>query len=122
MKKFIIVAICLIYTTSAFAQFFGNAQARRLTTYHATVGTTTADAIPSASVGGNLMSFLICNDAVNTSTHLWVGQATDAATDGVMLGKGECFECPNCKEGILKAMRVKAQAATNGYSVIQYRQ
>lgn len=112
--------ICL--TSSAKAQtFFANTKSSVLSFTHSTVGTTTADAISSSSVGGNVISWKICNDAVNTSTYLLVGQAADAATDGVMLDKGQCFECPNCRPATLKLMKVKAQAASNGYSVIQYK-
>ncbi len=102
-------------------QFYSNVKASRISTYHTTVGTSTAAAIPSASVGGNLISFKICNDAVNTSTYLLVGLAVDVSTDGLMLDKGQCYECPNCSAAILKLLKVEAQAASNGYSVVQYR-
>lgn len=91
----------------------------RVTNYHATVGTTTAAAI--ATVSTDVIGWEICNDAVNTSTFLAVGQAADVSTDGVVLGLGQCFKCPNCTNALLKLMKVEGQAASNGYSVIQYR-
>lgn len=93
-----------------------------ITQTHTTVGTTTADAIASASVLPALQAWAICNDAVNASTYLIVGEAADAATDGRTLLPGACYECPNCTPATLKAMKVKGQAAANGYSVIQYKQ
>jgi hypothetical protein len=35
---------------------------------------------------------------------------------------GACFECKNCKSSTLALLKVKGQAASNGYSVIQYRE
>lgn len=90
--------------------------------YRTTVGTTTAAAIPGASIGGNVASYKICNDAINVSTYLIVGEATDAATDGMTLLPGACFECKNCKGSTLGLLKVKGQAASNGYSVIQFRE
>lgn len=119
------IALLAVFALSSVAnaqQFFANSRISAVTQSHDTVGTTAALAIASASVGGNLLSFKICNDAVNTSTHLIVGQATDPADDGVVLDKGQCFVCENCKSSVLKLMRVKGQAASNGYSVVQYRQ
>lgn len=101
---------------------FDNVRIGTIVQSHATVGTTTADAIADASVVPSLLAWKICNDAVNVSTHLIVGQAADVATDGIVLGLGDCFECPNCTPSTLKAFRVKGQAADNGYSIIQYRQ
>ncbi len=119
-KIFLALIACLGLATHAHAQqFFANTVASQVSFTHTTVGTATAAAV--SSVGGNLISWKICNDAVNTSTYLLVGEAVDAATDGVMLGKGACFECPNCLAATLSAIKVKAQASSNGYSVIQYR-
>lgn len=122
MKKFLLVLLAFFAAaTPSMAQvFFADVQVKSLAFSHAVVGTTTAAAISPSSVGSTL-SWKICNDAVNTSTYLLVGMAADAATDGVMLDKGQCYDCPNCKSGALKLMKVKAQAASNGYSVIQYK-
>lgn len=122
MKRILALSALALISTQAFAQqFFSNSRVVRVTQTHSTVGTSTAAAISASSVAGNMLSFKICNDAINTSTYLLVGQAADAATDGVMLDKGQCFECENCQAGVLKLLKVKAQAATNGYSIIQYR-
>lgn len=123
MLRFLLLTLALFFTTQSHAQdFFANSKVGKLTSYHTVVGTTTAAAIPAASVLGSMVSWKICNDAVNTSTYLLVGTTADAATDGVMLDKGQCYECANCSGSLLKAMKVKAQAASNGYSVLQYRQ
>ena len=114
--------LSLLFTTLANAQNFFPQRLGQVTMYRTTVGTTTAAAIPPASIGGNVYAFKICNDAENTSTHLLVGEAVDVSTDGVMLGKGQCFECNNCKKSMLEALKVEGQAAANGYSVIQYRE
>lgn len=121
MKKLFLALIAtLTLTSGAYAQqFFANTQASQVSFSHTTVGTSTGAALSGAPHGG-LISWKICNDAVNTSTYLLVGEAADAATDGVMLGKGACFECPNCLAATLSAIKVKAQAASNGYSIIQY--
>ena len=102
--------------------FFSNLRVSNTFFSHTTVGTTTAAAISSSSVSPGLLGWKICNDAVNTSTYLLVGEAADVATDGRMLGPGKCFECPNCTPATLKAAKVKAQAAANGYSVVQFKQ
>lgn len=126
MRKFSVLfalIACLTMLSPAFAQFSSVQKSGNLSLYHTTVGTSTAAAIPSASVSGNLISFKICNDAVNgSSTYLIVGQAADAATDGVTMAPGSCFECLQCKPSILKSMKVKGQGSSNGYSVIQYKQ
>lgn len=122
--RHVLLALVLMFAASlANAQvFFANTRVGSVTHTHATVDTTTALAIASSSVAANLLGWQLCNDAVNTSTYLLVGKATDVATDGVMLGKGQCFVCPNCTGATLKLIKVKGQAATNGYSVIQYKQ
>lgn len=122
MRNFILalVAMFMVTTTGHAQQFFSPVRVTRVAQYHTTVGTTTAAAIPSANVTGNLVSWKVCNDAVNTSTYLLVGQATDASTDGTSLAPGACFECANCTTSLLKLMKVKGQAASNGYSVLQY--
>jgi hypothetical protein len=123
-KFFVLVLSVFVLSLPVMAQdfFHQNTRVGNLDVSRAVVGTTTAVAIAPASIGGNLMSWKICNDAVNTSTHLYVGKATDAADDGVMLDKGQCVQCLNCKPDTLRLMRVKGQAADNGYTVLQYRQ
>ena len=90
--------------------------------YRTTVGTTAALAIPSASVIAGLSGFRICNDGINTSTYLVVGLNADPTIDGDRLKPGACFECMNCTAGLLKSYSVAGQAASNGYSVIQFKQ
>jgi hypothetical protein len=85
-----------------------------------TQGVSSTRAIADADLLGNSVLWKICNDSTNTSTWLAVGEATDTETDSVRLGKGACFECKFCRNAQLKLMRVSAQAASNGYSVIQY--
>lgn len=119
--KLLLGAALLCISSVSQAQGYASRIAR-LEFYHATVGTTTALAIPSVSVGGNVVAWKVCNDAVNASTFLAVGEAADVSSDGVMLPLGACFECPNCKGDTLKLIKVEGQAAANGYSVIQYRE
>lgn len=126
MRKFSLFSafatLVALLSTTALAQFGGQKTAN-LSMYHTTVGTSTALAIPAVSVSGSLISFKLCNDAVNgSSTYLIVGQAADAATDGVTLLPGSCFECVECKPSVLKSLKVKGQGASNGYSVSQYKQ
>ena len=102
--------------------FFANSRVNTVNHYHETVGTSTTLAISSSSVSSSLLGWQICNDAVNTSTYLYVGKASDVATDGVQLDKGQCYVCPNCNSGSLKLAKLKAQAASNGYSVVQFKQ
>lgn len=123
MKKFLLAILALFALAQvSFAQISANVRVAKVEITRGAVGTSTAAAITPSAVGGNLYMWKICNDAVNTSTHLLVGKAVDVSTDGVMLGKGECFDCPNCSPQSLKDMKVEAQAASNGYTVVQYRQ
>jgi hypothetical protein len=85
-----------------------------------TEGVSSTAAIAPASIAGKLIGWKICNDAVNTSTHLYVGKAMDTETDGVMLGKDQCFACTQCKSSHLQEMKVSAQDGSNGYSVLQF--
>jgi hypothetical protein len=124
MRGFLMILACLsalILATSTFAQSNSDSRIVSVSQYHTTVGTATAAAIPSASVAGNIVSWKLCNDAVNTSTYLLAGFAVDAATDGVMMAPGACYVCENCQPAILKLLKVKAQAASNGYTVILYK-
>lgn len=118
-----IFLLTLVASNEVQAQdFFNNDRIRAVTNTHdVTVNNITQDAINALLVGGNVVSWKICNDGENTSTHLLVGQAADVSDDGTMLLKGGCFECLNCKSSVLKLMRVESQANDNGYSVIQYR-
>jgi hypothetical protein len=119
--KLILGSLLAVIAGTASAQSY-ESRIGNVSFYRTTVGTTTAAAIPGASIGGNVASYKICNDAVNVSTYLIVGEATDAATDGMTLLPGACFECKNCKSSTLALLKVKGQAASNGYSVIQYRE
>lgn len=122
LKLFFLILVTSLLAGQAHAQnFFGSDSMSKVEIYRTVVGTSTAAAIPAASIGKSLVSWKICNDAVNTSTYLLVGKAVDVSSDGVMLGKGACVECMQCKAGTLEAMKVEAQAASNGYTVIQYR-
>lgn len=116
------LTLCTQFNAAQAQVFFSNTRVSNVIYSHSTVGTTTADAIADASVLPNLLAWKICNDAVNTSTYMLLGEAADVATDGVSLAPGTCFECPNCNAATLKAIKVKGQAASNGYSVVQFKQ
>lgn len=125
MKGFVARILCVLSVFSAFL-IATAAQAvpertRNISSYHATVGTSTALAIPSANVGPNVQAWAVCNDAVNTSTYLTVGLAVDVSTDGRTIAPGACYECDDCTADTLKLIKVEGQAAANGYSVIQFR-
>lgn len=122
LLSLIVAAFALVASTNAHAQFAVGKRVGHIDYAHSTVGTSAALAIAAASVGGNSVKFMVCNDAVNTSTFLEVSSGADPATDGIRLGLGQCFVCENCSNALLKALNVKAQAASNGYSVIQYRE
>lgn len=79
-------------------------------------------AIASASVLPDLLGWRICNDDVQTSTWLAVGESTlDPETDGVRLAKGDCHECLNCSGAALRSIYVSSQAASGAYSVTQFK-
>jgi hypothetical protein len=86
-----------------------------------TQGVSASAAVVSASIVPALAGWKICNYAINTSTWLAVGKATDTETDGIRLGKGKCLECLSCTAGSLRALKVSAQAAANDYAVIQFK-
>lgn len=120
-----IVALVALFFVAAPLQaqvFFSNLRVSNAIYTHSTVGTSTALAISASAVSPGLLGWKLCNDAVNTSTYLLVGEAVDVSTDGRMLGPGKCHECPNCSPATLKAVKVEAQAASNGYSIVQYKQ
>ena len=118
----ILFASFVLFSNVGYAGFFFTSDSRisTVTTYHTTVGTTTAAAIASGSIASSIYSFQICNDAVNTSTYLAVGITADVSTDGIRLDKGQCFVCENCKSAVLSTLKVEGEAADNGYSVIMY--
>jgi len=120
MRNVILALVALVFSGSV--ALADGIRIGKLSNYHATVGTATALAIPAVDVGGNVQSWKICNDAINTSTYLLVGQAVDVSTDGTAILPNTCFVCENCTSALLKLMKVEGQAAANGYSVIQYRQ
>lgn len=122
--KFLLAVFCLLVSSVAAAQESPalNIRFSTLVPYHTAVGTSAALAIPSVNVTGNVQGWRICNDGVpGASTYLAVGQATDPLTDGIRLGPGKCYSCLQCTAGILKATRVVAQAAANGYSVLIFK-
>lgn len=109
-------------TSDADAQvFFANTRIGAVDFDHAVVGTTAAKAIPDADVGANVLSWNICADQGNAD-HVSVSLNADPDLDGVHLQAGQCYSCPNCVASILKALNVKGGAASQGYSVTQYRQ
>jgi hypothetical protein len=124
MGKWVIMFLAsfFLFSTLATAQFFSNVQVSKLEYDHSTVGTTAGKLIADADVKSNLLGFHVCMDAEATATYLAVGEDTDPLTDGVRLGPGLCFVCNNCRAATLKKLRVKAQAASTGFSVIQFRQ
>lgn len=119
---FAFLAALLLATPAPAQVFFANTRIGSVVQTHTTAGTTASLAIPSTSVSPNLLAWKLCNDAVNTSTYLFVGKAADPATDGTQLAPGACYVCPNCVATTLKTINVKAQAAANGYSITQYKQ
>src|SRR5690242_8928757 len=114
MFRFLVALLLVASAQSASAQvFFSNTRVGSVVQTHATVGTAAALAISSSSVASNLLSWKVCNDAVNSSTYLYVGKAADPSTDGVQLAPGACFVCPNCNASTLKLVNLKAQASSN---------
>lgn len=87
-----------------------------------TQGVSGSAAISAGSILGGILGWRLCNNGTNTSTWLAVGSSLDPTVEGVRLGKGKCFECLQCTGGMLKAATVSAQAASNGYSVVQFKQ
>ena len=87
--------------------------------YHDTIGTTASGAIPSISVK-SLFSYKVCADSGNAS-YVAVSKDLDPDTDGVRLQAGQCFECVGCTASLLRDLKVKGGAASQGYSVVQYR-
>jgi hypothetical protein len=116
-----LVAATLMATVPAQAQTVVSAvRIGSTTAYRTTVGTTTALAIPSASVLPGLSGWRLCADSANTN-YLAIGKASDVDTDGVRLGAGQCFACDNCSPSTLKLSKVKGGAASQGYGVVQFK-
>jgi len=86
-----------------------------------TQGVSGSAVIASASIEGKAVGWKICNDAVQTSTYIFVGALYDPTSVGVSLGKGKCLECPYCKGALLSDLKVSSQAASAGYTVVQYK-
>lgn len=87
-----------------------------------TQGVSSTAAIASASILSGGVSWKICNDAVQTSTYLTVGNSSlDAEVDGVRLGKGACLVCAYCSGSALRDLKVTSQAASGTYTVVQTR-
>lgn len=88
-----------------------------------TQGVSGTRVLADANVLPGVLGWRICNDTVNTSTWLAVGESTlDPELDGTRLGKGKCYDCPSCTAGVLKDLRVSAQASANDYSITQFKQ
>lgn len=108
--------------TDADAQiFFANTRIGKTDFDHGTVGTSAQDALADADVGANVLSWAICADSANAN-YVAVSQNADPDTDGIRLGAEQCYTCANCTASLLKAIQVKGGAASQGYSVLQYRQ
>lgn len=87
-----------------------------------TQGLLATSAIGSSDILTNIMGYRICNHSANTSTWLAIGKSTDPETDGVRIGPGKCIDCPSCARDVLGLTTVSSQAASNYYSVIQFKQ
>ena len=122
MRNLYAIAALVLASTASAQQpaFFSQVRISQVVQSRGTAGTSASAALSTAPIG-NLVSFKVCNDAVpGSSTYLFVGQNANPALDGVQLAPGACFVCDQCKATILSALNVKAQAASNGYSVLQY--
>jgi hypothetical protein len=87
-----------------------------------TQGVSGTAAITSTEVLPGMLGYRICNAAGNSSTWLAIGKATlDPETDGVRLAPGKCLDCPSCTGKVLTDTKVSAQAASNAYTVVQFK-
>jgi len=124
-KRFVRVLLSVLalshFTPVAEAQI-SQPRTNQIAFYRVTVGTTAALAIPAANVQSSLIGWEVCNDGINASTYLAIGEAADPLTDGKRILPGACLKCEHCTAGTLKQLRVVGQAAANGYSVVQYKQ
>lgn len=118
---FAAVVAALVSSVCHAQVFFANTRVGTVLYAHATVGTTAADAISSSAVGTNILAWKVCADSAN-GNYLALSTGADPDTDGVRLLAGECFECPNCTPKTLRDLNVKGGAASQGYSVVQYKQ
>lgn len=88
-----------------------------------TAGVSGTRAIADGDVQAADQGWRICNDGVQTSTWLAVGPTSgDPTTTGQRLGKGQCYLCLSCPSGLLKTLYVSSQAASDGYSIVQFKQ
>lgn len=121
-RLFSFLSLLFLFATTAFSQTLSSLSVRNdtLLQYHTTVGTSAQIALPLVNVGNQLHGWRFCADAGNTNV-VYLGQLTDPATDGMVIGAGICFLCENCMNTTLKSMRTKGGAASQGYSVTQFR-
>lgn len=87
-----------------------------------TQGVSSSLAIAPSSILPAVLGWRICNASANTSTWMAVGKATDTETDGARIKPGACYECPTCSPSDLRLAKVSAQAASNAYAVVQFKQ
>jgi len=83
MGKFFIGLLAMIFTANVYAQiisFPSNYRVGHMTYYHGTAGLTAADVISSSSVGGNLMTWMVCRDPAIGTAGSDIGAAS-ASTD-----------------------------------------
>lgn len=74
-----------------------------------------------ADIATNLVGWQVCNDGVNTSTALYISKGADPSSSGRSIMPGKCHQCEQCSDKILSQLYVSAQAASNGYSVLQFK-
>jgi hypothetical protein len=116
--KTLFLLIAMIFSLSLFAE---GRKANSVTYYHAEAGVGVTDAITATSVDKDTWGWMICEDAEATATFLAISSGADPALDGIRIGPGKCFYCENCGSKSLIDANVKAQAASTGYSVIQFK-
>ena len=118
MKHLII--FYLLITTTDILLAHSNRRVGLIKYHHATVGTSAQDAILASSVNSRIVGWRLCHDADSTANYLAASVGADPALDGIRLGAGQCFECDDCGSQGLIDLNVKADAASTGYSVIQF--
>lgn len=77
--------------------------------------------IADAAVVPGALGWRICNASANASTWLAVGTYNDPETTGARIAPGVCLDCPSCTGQLLKNTRVSAQAGSNAYTVVQFK-
>lgn len=117
MRYLLYFVSILLFASSAQAQIAK--RTGKMFYSRSTVGTTAQDVIAAANVQKKTYGWLVCHDPGSTATYVDVSENADPATDGLRLGPGQCFDCDDCGEGVLRRLRIKAQAAGAGYSVVQ---